>query len=375
MDFSFILLAAGIFLMGLWLGWLLWNRYKQTADKLRIENDSQKLTINALRGENDTAKAKLAATDSEKAGLLAQMDNLASQNAEARDKITFLEQDLTGLVARNRELETELGLAMSPGQAAAAVDIPLEILGEESDLPENLETVGAVDKTEEENQEDGDQRRYALDMAANFDAFAEEAERESAQMEPLGEDTVAESQPEIISRQVMVPAEDDFDLDAFEIPLPARSAHFAPLEEAQYVEDTEPVTLPLATAALPLAPAVIVAPQAVLGIAEIPLPSLTHAAEPEAPRALVGDDFDDLKIVEGIGPKIEELLRQHDVRSYSDLAGTSVGRLKEILATAGPRFAMHDPGTWSAQALLAANGEWDNLKAYQDFLNAGKRPK
>jgi hypothetical protein len=35
---------------------------------------------------------------------------------------------------------------------------------------------------------------------------------------------------------------------------------------------------------------------------------------------------------------------------------------------------MHDPGTWSAQSLLAANGEWENLKAYQEFLNAGKRP-
>ena len=84
---------------------------------------------------------------------------------------------------------------------------------------------------------------------------------------------------------------------------------------------------------------------------------------------------DDLKIVEGIGPKIEELLFNAGVTTYGQLAATSVQQLKDILADAGARFAMHDPGTWSAQALLAANGEWENLKAYQDFLNAGKRPE
>jgi predicted flap endonuclease-1-like 5' DNA nuclease len=369
MDFSFIILAAGIFLMGLWLGWLLWNRYKQAADQLRVENDSQKLTINALRGEMDATKAKLAAMDSEKAGLLAQFENLSNQQAEARDKITFLEQDLNGVIARNRELETELGLAMSPGQPGVA-DIPLEITSEESSQSTDLEMLGVAEDTDED--EDESQQRYALDLAANFDAFAEQAEQESAQLEPLGgnADAIPLPHPDAVGRgaltAVEAPESDfDVDLDAFEIPLPARSAHFAPPEMT--FEDTEPT-------ALPVEPTAIVAPQAIAGVGEIPLPTFTHTEE-DAPRTLVGDDFDDLKIVEGIGPKIEEVLRQHGLRSYSDLAGTSVGRLKEILATAGARFAMHDPGTWSAQALLAANGEWDNLKAYQDFLNAGKRPK
>jgi predicted flap endonuclease-1-like 5' DNA nuclease len=83
---------------------------------------------------------------------------------------------------------------------------------------------------------------------------------------------------------------------------------------------------------------------------------------------------DDLKIVEGIGPKIEELLFKAGIHTYSELAAAPVSRLKEILTEAGSRYAMHDPGTWSAQALLAANNEWDNLKAYQEFLDAGKRP-
>jgi predicted flap endonuclease-1-like 5' DNA nuclease len=84
---------------------------------------------------------------------------------------------------------------------------------------------------------------------------------------------------------------------------------------------------------------------------------------------------EDLKIVEGIGPKIEALLMKNNIRNYQELAAAPVDRLREILSQAGPQYALHDPGTWSAQALLAANGEWENLKAYQEFLDAGKRPK
>ena len=68
------------------------------------------------------------------------------------------------------------------------------------------------------------------------------------------------------------------------------------------------------------------------------------------------------------------LMFQSGIFTYQQLAETPVEDIRTILSNAGSRFAMHDPGTWSAQALLAANGEWDNLKAYQDFLNAGKRP-
>ncbi len=101
----------------------------------------------------------------------------------------------------------------------------------------------------------------------------------------------------------------------------------------------------------------------------IPDEALLISDEPAAVAA------DDLKVVEGIGPKIQELLNSNGINTFAELSTTSVARLKEILDTAGGRFAIHDPGTWPAQALLAANGEWENLKAYQGFLNAGKRPE
>ncbi len=80
---------------------------------------------------------------------------------------------------------------------------------------------------------------------------------------------------------------------------------------------------------------------------------------------------DDLKVVEGIGPKIEELLKAGGVTTWVELARADKAVLQEILAAAGPRFKMHNPQSWSKQAEMAVNGEWDKLQEYQDFLQGG----
>lgn len=85
-------------------------------------------------------------------------------------------------------------------------------------------------------------------------------------------------------------------------------------------------------------------------------------------------DRDDLTVVEGIGPKIQMLLNQYGISTYRQLADADVLKIKEILATAGPQLAMHDPGTWPSQANLAANDQWDTLKSVQGFLKGGKKP-
>lgn len=81
---------------------------------------------------------------------------------------------------------------------------------------------------------------------------------------------------------------------------------------------------------------------------------------------------DDLKAVEGIGPKIEGLLHNAGINTWEALSGTDVGKLQDILDKAGKRYALADPGTWPKQAKLAAEGKWDELEEYQDFLNGGK---
>ncbi|MFK7933394.1 MAG: hypothetical protein AB8G22_07780 [Saprospiraceae bacterium] len=84
---------------------------------------------------------------------------------------------------------------------------------------------------------------------------------------------------------------------------------------------------------------------------------------------------DDLKIVEGIGPKIEGLLKADGIQNWSDLAGTSIEKLKEILANAGSRYQLAKPDTWPKQAEFAAQQKWAELKEYQDFLQGGNDPK
>ncbi len=81
----------------------------------------------------------------------------------------------------------------------------------------------------------------------------------------------------------------------------------------------------------------------------------------------------DLKVVEGIGPKIEELLNEEGIRTWNDLAAASLGRLQEILDKAGDNFRLADPGTWPQQASLAAQSRWMELKALQDQLKGGKK--
>ena len=80
---------------------------------------------------------------------------------------------------------------------------------------------------------------------------------------------------------------------------------------------------------------------------------------------------DDLTEIEGIGPRIAELLNSAGITTYTHLEAATPDYLRQILATAGGSFVVHDPETWPAQAALAVAGEWDKLKAWQDSLHGG----
>ena len=94
--------------------------------------------------------------------------------------------------------------------------------------------------------------------------------------------------------------------------------------------------------------------------------------EPAAQGAAASTKGDDLKKIEGIGPKIAELFNNEGIFLFSELANTPVERMQEILDAAGSRYRVHNPSTWAQQAQMAANGQWDELKVLQDQLNGGK---
>jgi cell division initiation protein len=109
-------------------------------------------------------------------------------------------------------------------------------------------------------------------------------------------------------------------------------------------------------------------------IEEEPEPELPVQKAPIAQKSSFAEQKkpDELEIIEGIGPKIAMLLYDSGIFTFKDLATTPVYKIREILENAGPHYAMHDPSTWVEQALLAAEGRFDELNDMKERLIGGR---
>jgi predicted flap endonuclease-1-like 5' DNA nuclease len=90
----------------------------------------------------------------------------------------------------------------------------------------------------------------------------------------------------------------------------------------------------------------------------------------EEPSSL--EEADDLTVIGGIGPKISQVLRDAGVATFAQLAAIDADSIQAILTAADPRLGrLADPGTWPAQAALAAEGDLEALSDLQDELKSG----
>lgn len=80
---------------------------------------------------------------------------------------------------------------------------------------------------------------------------------------------------------------------------------------------------------------------------------------------------DDLTRIEGIGPKVQQVLNQAGIVTFVEVASRSSEQLKEVLEAAHLKGPIN-PGTWPQQAGLAARGDWDSLKTLQKQLGTKK---
>jgi len=94
------------------------------------------------------------------------------------------------------------------------------------------------------------------------------------------------------------------------------------------------------------------------------------APKAKASKAASGDD---LKKIEGVGPKSAEIMGNAGIDTYAKLAEATADQIREILAAAGNRYKSFDPTTWPQQAGMAAEGKWDELKVLQDELDGGRK--
>ena len=80
---------------------------------------------------------------------------------------------------------------------------------------------------------------------------------------------------------------------------------------------------------------------------------------------------DDLTIIEGIGPKINQIFQEAGIQTYEQLSNTDLDTLKSLLEESRLSFA--DPKSWPEQAKLAYVENWDELEEMQDKLKGGRR--
>jgi predicted flap endonuclease-1-like 5' DNA nuclease len=100
--------------------------------------------------------------------------------------------------------------------------------------------------------------------------------------------------------------------------------------------------------------------------AQLAAPPFGAAPASSAPPAPASDN---LVVIEGIGPKIAAVLTAAGIGTFAGLASTDLTRLEQVLSDA--KLPLAKPGTWPAQAALARDGKWDELKTMQDSLKDG----
>jgi predicted flap endonuclease-1-like 5' DNA nuclease len=81
---------------------------------------------------------------------------------------------------------------------------------------------------------------------------------------------------------------------------------------------------------------------------------------------------DNLKIIEGIGPKIETVLKAVGIDSWQKLSMTTPEHLRVVLDAAGKQYRINDPTSWPEQAMYLAHGEFERFKNYKAYITGGE---
>ena len=155
------------------------------------------------------------------------------------------------------------------------------------------------------------------------------------------------------------------------VDVPAPAATAAPVMAAPVAKAAAPTSAATAKAApKPSAAKPAAAPAATASKAAPKMAAVIDlAAAKKAGFAL--KNANDLTVVEGIGPKINELFNNAGVKTFVQLAAQNVTQMRKVLDDGGSRFRIANPSTWAQQAALAADNKWEELKKLQDNLSGG----
>ncbi len=104
------------------------------------------------------------------------------------------------------------------------------------------------------------------------------------------------------------------------------------------------------------------------------LGSAQHQFDAKAAKKAFGRYIaeDDLKVVEGIGPKIEGLFHNYNIKTWEALSRTPVAKCYEVLQSGGEKYRVHDPASWPMQAKMCYENKWKELYRWQEEHLHGK---
>lgn len=168
---------------------------------------------------------------------------------------------------------------------------------------------------------------------------------------------------------------------------PSTSTSMPPPQSSALLDSPPPSnSTNAAIAAAPVAKATPkAAPKTAKPKAPAKAPAISKSAAPKkaAPKAASFDlaaakaagftikKADDLTVIEGIGPKINDLFKENGVKTFAQLAQQTVPQMRAILDKGGARYRIANPATWAQQSALAADNKWAALKTLQDELSGG----
>jgi large subunit ribosomal protein L21 len=82
---------------------------------------------------------------------------------------------------------------------------------------------------------------------------------------------------------------------------------------------------------------------------------------------------DDIELIEGIGPKIAQVLAAGGITTFAQLADAKPEAMTEMLKASGGRFSLANPASWPEQAALLRDGKMAEFKTLTDVLVGGVR--
>ncbi|GAB2472424.1 hypothetical protein GCM10027063_11580 [Promicromonospora xylanilytica] len=346
-SLAFIIIAALIGLaIGIWIGWLVWGRRakgKHTAEKAevaaRTDAASGSGSPSAAAGTEAAAPAETASVDAEPDADAGSATDADADTADAPDE-TDETDGADGADGADVVAEAE-----AVARRAAEKDAAEEDAAEPAETPDDLRRIEGI----------GPKIAAAL-VAAGYPTYARIAAATEAELREAVAGQGIRFAPSAASwaDQAQYLVDNDADgLQEYQDYLVGGQERRGKFTENVDYTDVDEIEGAEARAAA------IAADEAAAAEAQA-------QAEPEPEP-----EPQDLRRIEGIGPKIDATLKAAGYTTYAKVAAASETELREALATGGIKFAPA-AASWADQAQYLADGDEDGLQEYQDYLVGGQ---